>query len=331
VKNANFKDRVKIYIASGGGGNGCVSFRREKYVPRGGPDGGDGGRGGHVYLQAMHNVDSLLKLYYQPHQRAEPGRAGGSKKQHGRNGADLYIPVPCGTIAYDEDRRMLGEVLADQDTLLIATGGKGGLGNCHFASSTHQTPRESTPGEVGTEKILWLELRIMADAGLVGYPNAGKSTLLSHISHAHPKVAPYPFTTLNPVIGTMQFDDYKSIHIADIPGLIDGAHDGVGLGHDFLRHIQRTRLLLFVIDMAGVDGRKPHRDYLTLRHELQLYDEELDTRPFLVIANKMDLPEARAKLPVFIQETGVQPIELSAEAGKGLDLLKTMLYRQCFG
>jgi GTP-binding protein len=225
-----------------------VSFRREKFVPRGGPDGGDGGRGGHVILKADKNVDSLLPLYYQPHQKADKGGNGLGKDCHGRNARDLYVKVPCGTIVTNQETgERIGELTEHDQEMMVCRGGKGGLGNARFATSSHQTPYESTPGEEGQSLTLQLELKIMADVGLVGYPNAGKSTLLSGLSHAHPKIAAYPFTTLNPIIGTVIFDDYQYLRIADIPGLIDGAHEGVGLGHDFLRHIERTRFLIFVI------------------------------------------------------------------------------------
>ncbi|NCC51376.1 MAG: GTPase ObgE [Spartobacteria bacterium] len=327
-----FKDRVKIYVASGNGGNGCVSFRREKFIPMGGPDGGDGGRGGHVYFVADKNVNSLLSLYYQPHQKAEHGQAGQGKQCYGRNGKDLYIKVPCGTIIKDEHgEKVYGEVIEDGETLLFAPGGKGGLGNIHFKRSTHQAPRESTPGEAGEEHTLWLELKLIADVGLVGYPNAGKSTLISKISQAHPKIAAYPFTTLNPVIGVVQFDNYHTLSVADIPGLIDGAHEGVGLGHDFLRHIERNKLLLYVLDMAGVDGRDPVSDFNNLKRELALHDASLAERPLLVAANKMDLSEAKEHLDTFITETGITPIEISAEKCEGIDTLLDALYRHFYG
>lgn len=331
MKAVTFKDKVKVYVASGKGGDGCVSFRREKFVPKGGPDGGDGGRGGHVYLMADKNQDSLLPLYYQPHQKAEHGGAGASKKCHGKNGADLSIKVPLGTVATVEATgEELGEVLEHGEVLMLAKGGKGGLGNCHFATATHQAPRESTPGEKNQELALVLELKLVADAALVGYPNAGKSTLLSKISHAHPKIASYPFTTLNPIIGTVVFDDYKSLHVADVPGLIDGAHEGVGLGYDFLRHIERTKFLLFIVDMAGVDGRDPAEDYVNLRHELKLYREDLDHRPYAVVANKMDLPAAQENLAVFRQHTGEDPIQISAAEGQGTDQVISALHRHFY-
>ena len=332
MKGLAFKDRAKLYVQSGNGGNGAGTFRREKYVPRGGPDGGDGGRGGHVYLVADANTDSLQALTYTPHQRAEHGVHGARQKCHGRNGSDLYVKVPCGTVAYEmETDEMMGELLSDSEQLMVARGGKGGIGNIHFVSSTHQAPTECTPGEPGEMRTLRLELKLVADVGLVGYPNAGKSTLLSQISNAHPKIASYPFTTLNPIIGTVEYDDYSMLKVADIPGLIDGAHDGVGLGHDFLRHIERTRFLVFVIDMAGVDGRDPSQDYHNLREELRLYRPELDERPYLVVANKMDLPESWDRMKEFVESTGETPIVISAEKRDGVEQVKEQLYVRLLG
>lgn len=351
MKGIAFKDRVVVQVFAGNGGDGCASFRREKYVPLGGPDGGDGGHGGSVFLQASKDVDSLVSLYFQPIQRAKHGGRGRGAQQTGECGADLYLPVPCGTQAWhlpsiepgapvpDEDdehhpreslfsaeRLFLGEVVADGDTLLVAKGGRGGKGNIHFKSSTNRAPTECTPGTAGEARTLILELKTVADVGLVGYPNAGKSTLLSALTAAHPKIAPYPFTTLNPLIGTLQFDDYTSLRIADIPGLIDGAHAGVGLGHDFLRHIERSRFLLYVIDMAGTDGRDPVADFRHLREELRLYAEPLVARPFLVVANKMDVPEATEKLKAFRAATGLDPIALSAATREGVDQLRGLLH-----
>ena len=302
-------------------------FRREKYVPRGGPDGGDGARGGHVYLKASKDVDSLLPLYFRPIQKAAKGGRGGSKKRHGRTGEDLYIAVPCGTVALDfESGDFIGETLQDGQELLIAQGGEGGLGNCRFATSSHQAPTEYTLGEPGKQKILRLELKLVADVGLVGYPNAGKSTLVRKLTNARPKVASYPFTTLNPIIGTIQFEDMSQIRIADIPGLIDGAHEGIGLGHEFLRHIERTSLLAFMIDMAGTDGRNPSDDFLQLRNELRLYDEQLEERPYIVLANKLDVPGSDTFLDEFKKRTGENPLELIAEIGEGINEVKDILY-----
>ena len=355
MKGISFKDRVKVQVIAGNGGDGCVSFRREKFVPRGGPDGGNGGHGGHIFLKADKDVDSLVSLFFQPIQKAEHGGKGEGNNRTGETGNDLIVPVPCGTVVYElpgptqapapvdepldegepqpeqtgpkeDDRIYIGEVVNDGDLLKVATGGKGGRGNLSFASSTTRAPREFAPGVEGENKRVLLELKMVAEIGLVGYPNAGKSTLLSKLSHAHPKVAAYPFTTLNPQIGILQFDDFTTIRIADIPGLIEGAHRGVGLGHDFLRHVERTRMLIFVIDMGGLEGRDPVHDYESLRKELELYNQDLPHRPAIVAANKMDLPEAAEQLVRFTKETGIVPFPMSAEQGDGIDKLKDALY-----
>jgi GTP-binding protein len=359
MKGIAFKDRVTVQVFAGNGGDGCRSFRREKFVDKGGPDGGDGGNGGSVYFVASHDVDSLVSLYYQPIQRARHGGRGRGAQQTGESGGDLYIPVPCGTEVYQLESEatgasaeppdmpamidfeaegddmeeapgpegvFLGEVVKDGDTLLVAKGGRGGRGNQNFATASHQAPTEFTEGTKGEIKQLRLELKTVADVGLVGYPNAGKSTLLSAISHARPKIASYPFTTLNPIIGTVMYEDYTSLRVADIPGLIDGAHLGVGLGHDFLRHIERSTYLLFVVDMAGVDGRDPVEDYENLRKEVVLYREELEHRPFLVVANKMDLPAAADNLKRFEKKTKLRTFPISAADGTGVAELKQELY-----
>lgn len=327
MKTITFRDRVRLYVTAGNGGDGCVAFRREKYVPRGGPSGGDGGHGGSVYIEASVHANSLLDLYYRPHQKAEHGGNGQNKDRHGRNGEDLILSVPCGTVAFDhETGDRIGEVIHEQDRLLIAQGGRGGLGNSRFATPSHQAPREFTPGTQGEQRTINLELKLVADIGLVGYPNAGKSTLLRRLTAAQPKVAAYPFTTLNPVIGTLVADDYRTLKIADIPGLIDGAHTGAGLGHDFLRHIERTDFLVWVIDMAGVDGRHPADDFVGLQHELTEYNPELGQRPRLVVANKMDLPEAGEYLPEFIEKTGITPLPLGAEDAHAVEELKKSLF-----
>lgn len=326
MKAITFKDRVKIYVYAGDGGNGCSSFRKEKYIPKGGPDGGDGGNGGTIYLRANKDRDSLLDLYYRPHQRADRGQHGTGKQCTGRSGVDLYIEVPCGTQAFlQETDEFVGEVVEDGDTLLVAKGGKGGLGNMHFATPSHQAPRECTPGEEGEIKTLRLELKVVADVGLVGYPNAGKSTLLRALTEAKPKVGSYPFTTLNPIIGTLQYPDFKTLRVADIPGLIDGAHKGIGLGHDFLRHIERSGFLLFVIDMGGVDERHPADDLRSLRRELEMHQADLATRPYAVLANKMDEPMAEMYLEEFVEQTGEKPIPISAALGDGVDAVKQLL------
>lgn len=328
MKTTVFKDRVKLTAIAGNGGDGSASFRREKFVPRGGPDGGDGARGGHVTLRASKDVDSLLPVYFRPYQKAEHGGRGGGQKCTGKRGEDLYVIVPCGTVAtVFETGEIIGEVVADGDELRVASGGNGGLGNCHFATSSHQAPREFTEGTPGEQKILLLELKMVADVGLVGYPNAGKSTLLRALTNAHPKVASYPFTTLHPIIGTIEFDDYTQIRIADIPGLIAGAHEGVGLGLEFLRHIERTGFLVFVLDMAGTEGRDPMDDYENLRKELLYYDASLVDRPCLVVANKMDVDDASVWIEEFKTRSGIDPLVVSAERGDGVEDVKAALYR----
>ena len=331
MKHVVFKDRVKLYVRAGNGGNGCVSFRREKYIPKGGPDGGDGGHAGSVILRCDANEDSLLPLYYQPHQRAKNAQHGMGSNCHGRNSDDCIVKVAPGTVVSDaETGDFLGELVNPGDELLVAKGGKGGIGNVHFKSSTNQAPREYTEGTKGEEKVLWLELKLMADVGLVGYPNAGKSTLLTQLTHAHPKVASYPFTTINPIVGTMEYPNFSRLKVADIPGLIDGAHEGVGLGHQFLRHIERSRFILFVVDMAGVDQRNPTEDFLHLKEELRLHMEELADRPYLVLANKMDAPDAAKNLKEFRKKTDEPVFEISAKEGTGLEAVKEFLYQHFF-
>ncbi len=327
MKSHRFVETARAVFSGGRGGDGCRSFRREAGVPRGGPDGGDGGRGGHVILRTDRNTDSLITLYYNPRQRAGHGVPGRGQRMAGRNGRDIIIAVPCGTEVLDE---ATGERLADlvshgQETV-IARGGRGGLGNCHFTTSTHQAPTEYTEGEPGEERAARLVLKIIADAGLVGFPNAGKSTLLSVISHARPKIASYPFTTLHPVVGTVRRAPHTDLTVVDIPGLIQGAHHGAGLGHAFLRHVERTRLLVLVLDMAGADGRHPADDYAVLLDELQRHNPELARRPALLVANKMDLPEAGGLLREFIKRTKQRPLEISARNREGLDALIAALF-----
>lgn len=332
MKAVVFKDRVKIYVRAGNGGNGIVAFRREKHVPRGGPDGGDGGHGGSVILKGDANQDSLLPLYYQPHQKAEHGTDGAGNNRHGRNGKNKILPVPLGTVVKDpETDEFIGEIVEDGDELIIAKGGKGGLGNLRFKSSINQLPMQQKDGTPGEERAYRLELKLMADVGLVGYPNAGKSTLLTDLTDATPKVAAYPFTTINPIIGTLIYENYHRLRIADIPGLIDGAAEGVGLGHHFLRHIERSRFLIFVIDMAAEDGRDPAEDYQNLRRELESYNPDLAHRPFLVLANKMDEPVAEENLAEFKKKTGLDPLPASAGLGEGTDRIKEVLYEHFFG
>lgn len=326
MKARQFVDSAKVYAAAGRGGDGAVSFRREKFVPLGGPDGGDGGRGGHVILRADKDVDSLIALYYSPHRRARDGGPGRGKGMHGRNGEDHMVKVPCGTEIWDnETGERMGDLVCPGSEMIVARGGKGGLGNRRWVSPTNRAPTQHTDGEASETRTLRLELKLIADVGLVGFPNAGKSSLLSAISNAHPKVAPYPFTTLNPIIGAMPVDDYRFITIADIPGLIKGAHEGAGLGDAFLRHVERAPFLLLVLDMAGAEGRDPVTDCRILLKELKCYGRGLARRPMLVAANKMDLPKAEANLKAFVRKTRKKPIPISAVTGQGIPELMAIL------
>lgn len=285
----SFIDEAKFLVRAGSGGNGCASFRREKYVPRGGPDGGDGGRGGDVIIVASSRLDSLLDFKYRSHFLAEKGTHGRGKKMHGRNGADFVVSVPVGSVIRDaESGELLADLVTEGQQVLIARGGQGGRGNVHFASATNRAPRTATKGKPGEERWLRIELKLLADVGLIGLPNAGKSTLLSKLTAATPKVADYPFTTLSPQLGVLMLPGPRSITLADIPGLIEDAHQGAGLGHTFLRHVERTRLLLHVIDAAPADG-DPLAQYHLLERELSLYREDLSQRPRLVVLNKIDL------------------------------------------
>ena len=293
----DFYDYARIFVQAGDGGDGAATFRREKYVPRGGPDGGDGGRGGHIYLVADPGLNTLLPFRERTRFVAERGGNGGRSRKHGRNGRDIFIRVPVGTVARTiiDGETYTVDLDAPGLRLIAARGGRGGLGNVHFATSSYQVPRIAELGEPGERREIELELKLLADVGLVGFPNAGKSTLLSVISAARPKIAPYPFTTLQPNLGVVEVGDYSFV-VADIPGLIEGAHRGVGLGFSFLRHIERTRLLIHIIDAAGVDGRDPVGDFHAINEELRLYQPELAQRPQIVALNKADLPEAQVNL-----------------------------------
>ena len=341
-----FVDRIKVFAQAGKGGRGCVSFRREKFVPKGGPDGGDGGRGGDVILRAERHVDNLANLFYEPLIKAKNGSHGKGKKMAGRAGANKIVKVPVGTIVWRTEERQRPTLNSDQSAIrdlqsamdlivdltrdgeefVLCRGGEGGKGNVHFKSSRNRAPRQYTDGEEGEHGYFLLELRTIADAGLVGYPNAGKSTLLRKISAARPKVAPYPFTTLHPVVGVMELPGYRHATIADIPGLIEGAHRGLGLGHEFLRHIARCRILMFVVDIAGSEGRNPVEDLQNLRREIDLYDSTLSSRPWLVVANKMDLPNANENLEVLRERfPKISIFPISAAKGEGIDVLKEAL------
>ncbi|NMB24764.1 MAG: GTPase ObgE [Firmicutes bacterium] len=314
-----FVDRAKIFVSAGDGGDGCVGFRREKYIPAGGPDGGNGGRGGNVIIAVDPSMATLLDFRYRGHYRAERGQDGRGSKQHGRNAPDLIVSVPPGTVVHDdESNAVLADLTDPRHQLLAAEGGRGGRGNAVFATPTRQTPTFAERGEPGESRWLRLELKLIADVGLVGYPNAGKSTLLSVISAARPKVAAYPFTTLAPNLGVVQVEAGKSFVVADIPGLIEGAHAGVGLGHDFLRHIERTRLLVHVVDCSGMEGRDPVDDFLLIREELQLFGEELATTPYIVVGNKLDLPGSEANLQRLVAATKADVLGISAVTRQGV-------------
>jgi len=320
----HFVDEAVIHVKAGNGGNGCVAFRREKFVPRGGPAGGDGGRGGHVILLADPSVKTLVDLHLQRTYKAENGQHGQGSNKHGADGKDLVIRVPVGTVVYDAET---GELIADLvkagQRVIVARGGRGGRGNAAFATPTRQTPVFAELGEPGEERTLRLELKLLADVGIIGYPNVGKSTLISRISAARPKIADYPFTTLVPNLGTVRVDNFSFV-VADLPGLIEGAHRGVGLGHQFLRHAERTSLLLHMVDIAAVEGRDPICDFETINEELRLYSHELAKKPQIVVANKMDLPNAhenlRRCLPYW-RERGYEVFAISALTGEGIEPL----------
>ena len=379
-----FIDEIKIYARAGHGGKGCVAFQREKYRPKGGPSGGNGGRGGSVILQADHDLNNLVAQYYKPRLIAEDGEFGMGNGMDGHAGKDLLVKVPCGTMAWrlestepveedfddenetaqktlrvsssgrtqfrtttggrgleinlaEESRsssggglKTRGELVTDLVThgqqFVLCKGGRGGLGNRNFATASRQTPRFAQPGEPGDEGNFLLELRIIADVGLVGYPNAGKSTLLSAISHARPKVASYPFTTLHPQIGIVEYSDFFRLTVCDVPGLIEGAHRNVGLGHEFLRHIERCKVLVLLLDMAGTDGRAPWDDHTSLLKELELYDSALLDKPRLVVANKMDESVAEANLKKFKRRISKTPVlNMAAAFDEGIEVFKKKL------
>lgn len=321
-----FIDEAKIHVEAGKGGDGCVSFRREKYVPRGGPDGGDGGRGGHVILVGSSSVRTLLDYHYKRHYRAENGEHGKGKLQHGRDGKDLRLLVPLGTVVYDESGKVIGEVLEDGQELIVARGGRGGRGNASFVNSVRQAPTMRELGEPGESRWITLELRLLADVGIVGFPNAGKSTLISRVSKARPKIADYPFTTLNPHLGTVKLPDGRSFVVCDLPGIIEGASEGKGLGLKFLKHISRAAVILILIDLQDPQ-RNPVEAYETLIQEMKKFDPSLVERVRVVAGNKIDIPEAREKVPDvsrYFEEIGVPFYPISAVTGEGIEKL---LYR----
>ena len=320
-----FIDQAEITVISGKGGDGAVHFRREKYVPRGGPDGGDGGHGGSVIFEVSTHLNTLYTFRNKRRFRAQNGTRGGGSNQTGRSADDLIIPVPAGTLIYDSDSgELLGDLAAEGERLLVCKGGRGGRGNARFATSRNKAPRIAEKGEPGQERNLRLELKLIADIGLVGVPNAGKSTFLSVVTNAKPKIAPYPFTTLVPNLGVAELDIENSLVLADIPGLIEGAHQGIGLGHDFLRHIQRTRVLIHLLDGIGED---PLLDFAQINSELALFDPALAEKPQLVVLNKMDLPEVQDRWPEVrqaIEDRGYEVMSMSAVTGESV---RKVLYR----
>ena len=314
-----FVDRVTIYVKGGDGGRGCLSFRREKYVPRGGPDGGDGGDGGSVLVRADAGTDSQAEIVNRKFWKADAGGAGGTANCHGRNGKDLLIPVPPGTIIRDRDR---GNVLRDLteagEEVVVAQGGRGGRGNKYFATATNRTPREYQPGAPGEERNLTLELKVIADAGLIGLPNAGKSTLLSRLSQAHPEIADYPFTTKHPNLGVVSVGGERVFVVADLPGLIEGAHSGIGLGHEFLRHVERTRVLVHLVEPLPPDGSDPLENYRKIRRELELYAAALADKPEVVAVSKSELTGSDDVRERLARELDREVIGISAVTGQGL-------------
>jgi GTPase len=327
-----FIDEAKITVKAGGGGHGSIAFRREKFVPRGGPSGGDGGNGGNIYLIADQNENTLLKFRFNHAFRAGRGRHGEGSNRHGRNGEDAEVRVPVGTVVYDD---ATGELLHDftraDERVLVAQGGRGGHGNAYFKSSTNRVPHKAQDGAIGEEKTLRLELKLLADAGLVGYPNVGKSTLISRISAARPKIADYPFTTLEPQLGVVSIDDgEKSFVVADIPGLIEGAHLGHGLGIQFLRHIERTRVLLHLIDVSGMSERDPIDEFHAIDSELAEHNPDLPRKPKIIVAAKMDVADSKKvqKLQRWSKKNSLDFVKISSVTGEGLDELKRAVFKK---
>ena len=325
-----FIDKVKIYLKAGDGGDGKISFRREKYIPNGGPDGGDGGNGGSVIFIADSSMRTLMDFRYKRKHIAESGQTGGAKNCYGKSGEHLYIKVPVGTVIIDgESKRALGDLRHEDQELMVAKGGRGGKGNAQFATSTRQTPRFAQPGEKGEEMEIELELKLIADVGLVGFPNVGKSTLLSVVSAATPKIANYHFTTLSPNLGVVELDSDRRFVMADIPGLIEGAHEGVGLGHDFLRHIERTKVIIHVLDVSGTEGRDPIEDFRKINNELKLYSEKLASKPQVIACNKMDIPDSEKnfdRVRLFLSGEGYDIFPVSGATKMGIKPMLNRVY-----
>jgi GTP-binding protein len=333
-----FVDEVDIHVKAGDGGRGALSFRREKFVPRGGPDGGNGGKGGSVYLVADPHRNTLVHFRFNPNHEAKRGGGGQGALKSGRNGEDLEIPVPVGTLVFvrnagrgdarvahlTDDLTLIADLTAVGQRVLVAKGGRGGLGNAHFATSTNRAPRKTQPGEPGEERSLRLQLKLLADMGLVGFPNAGKSTLISRVSAAKPKIADYPFTTLTPHLGVVAMSDERTFVVADVPGLIEGASEGHGLGHQFLRHIERTKVLVHLVDVSGASGRDPVEDFDTIRRELALYNPHLLDKPELVVANKIDAVDDPARVEALARraaELDLPFFRISGVTGEGVPAL----------
>ncbi len=329
-----FIDEVIILVKAGDGGNGCLAFRREKYVPHGGPSGGDGGRGGDITLVSNPHYNTLLHLRYNPEHKAQRGRHGEGSNRTGHDGEPIDVAVPVGTVIYDaETGELLHDFATPDERWIAAQGGRGGRGNARFATSTHQAPTEHEPGHPGEEKRLRLELKLLADAGLAGFPNAGKSTLISRISAAHPKIADYPFTTLEPNLGTVMLQDQRSYVVADIPGLIEGAHEGHGLGTRFLRHIERTRLLVHLVDVSEASGRDPVKDFEIVMKELASFSDALVAKPMIVVATKLDAaqdPARLAALKSMAEEKALPFYAISSVTGEGIEALKYAIAERVF-
>jgi len=334
VADTSFIDEVRIRVKAGDGGNGILAFRREKYVPKGGPSGGDGGRGGDVVLYASKDYNTLLHFRFNPEHAGQRGRHGEGSNRTGRDGAGIELPVPVGTVVYDDETgEKLYDFTRDGERFIVAKGGRGGRGNQHFATSTHQTPTEHEPGKPGEEKHLRLELKLLADVGLVGFPNSGKSTLISRISAARPKIADYPFTTLVPNLGVVNAGDGRSFVVADIPGLIEGAHEGAGLGIQFLRHVERTRLLVHLVDVSEASGRDPANDFEVILQELGNFSAELLEKPMIVVASKIDVAQDPARLEAverLAQERGLPFLRVSSVTGEGIEALKRAMAEVVF-
>ncbi len=332
-----FVDEVDIHVTAGNGGRGCLSFRREKFIPRGGPDGGDGGGGGSVYIVATSAKNTLVDFRFHPEFEARGGQHGQGSNKTGFTADDLEIAVPVGTLVFektadmDEGWHPTADLAEVGQRVLVAKGGRGGRGNARFVSSTNRAPRRTEPGETGEEKRLRLQLKLLADVGLVGFPNVGKSTLISRISAARPKIADYPFTTLIPNLGVVSLSEDRSFVVADVPGLIEGAHTGHGLGHQFLRHIERTKVLVHLVDVSGASGRDPVEDFDTIREELRLFDEKVAAKPQIVVANKMDAlddPDRLRRLEARVSHVGLPFHRISAATGEGVGPLLEALWRE---